>query len=74
MPARAPPRADIVSAGAVRPVSGAGRFATPGPPLAPADCYISRASYTSTLPPPVSTGQPLALADASLSESAVTME
>jgi Acetyl xylan esterase (AXE1) len=36
--------------------------------------YISRASYTSTLPPPASTGQPSAFADASLSESAVTIE
>src|SRR5580704_16114132 len=36
--------------------------------------YISRASYTSTEPPPVSTGQPVVFAVASPSESAVTME
>ena len=37
-------------------------------------CYMGTASYTSIVPPPVSTGQPLANAAASLSESAVTTE
>jgi hypothetical protein len=50
-----------------------GRSSSPGPHPR-GGCYISRASYTSTVPPPASTGQPLAFADASVSESAVTIE
>jgi hypothetical protein len=36
--------------------------------------YIGMASYTSTVPPPARTGQPLANTAASSSESAVTIE